>query len=69
MVELKRQASPRLVVALCGNKLDLEAQRQVSVEEASTFATSEHILFYETSAKTGQHVQQLFTDIGWSFFH
>ena len=31
--ELQRQADPSIVIALCGNKLDLAARRQVSQED------------------------------------
>lgn len=36
---------------LVGNKLDLEDQRQVSVEAATKFARENELSFIETSAK------------------
>lgn len=104
VAELQRQASPGIVIALVGNKLDLtndgneasgepqadgeqqppaatadgddaagepqEEQdatpgdaRKVSTREASSYADEEGLLFFETSAKTGVNVVEVFTAI------
>jgi Ras-related protein Rab-5C len=80
VAELQRQASPGIVIALVGNKLDLttdsdEAEgeaaegedsgnaRKVSTEEAKRYAEEESLLFFETSAKTGHNVSEVFTAI------
>jgi len=80
VAELQRQASPGIVIALVGNKLDLtsdaagtagdeeaaggdEDARKVTTEEARTYAEEEGLLFYETSAKTGYNVTEVFTAI------
>ncbi|KAJ5212008.1 uncharacterized protein N7498_003654 [Penicillium cinerascens] len=99
VAELQRQASPGIVIALVGNKLDLtndggdasaapepenesagadgdEAAeegeghdassgnaRKVSTREANTYAEEESLLFFETSAKTGTNVVDVFTAI------
>ena len=102
VAELQRQASPGIVIALVGNKLDLtndegdiagaspapqaesesgqdgnegageegEEQlatsgdaRKVSTREASTYAEEEGLLFFETSAKIGTNVVEVFTAI------
>ncbi|KAJ2934313.1 hypothetical protein H1R20_g2769, partial [Candolleomyces eurysporus] len=62
--ELQRQADPSIVIALCGNKTDLGARRQVSQEEAQKYAEEEGLMWAETSAKTGEGVQEIFTAIG-----
>ena len=62
--ELQRQADPNIVIALCGNKLDLAARRQVSQEEAKKYAEEEGLMWGETSAKTGEGVSDIFTSIG-----
>lgn len=62
--ELQRQADPSIVIALCGNKLDLSARRQVSQEEAKKYADEEGLMWTETSAKTGEGVTEIFTAIG-----
>jgi len=62
--ELQRQADPSIVIALCGNKSDLAARRQVSQEEAKKYADEEGLMWTETSAKTGEGVTEIFTEIG-----
>lgn len=66
--ELQRQADPSIVIALCGNKTDLNARRQVSQEEAKKYADEEGLMWGETSAKTGEGVSDIFTAIGQSPF-
>ncbi|KAM6498246.1 GTP-binding protein ypt5 [Amanita muscaria] len=98
--ELQRQANPKIVIALAGNKVDLvqpstsspdanasseddgeaddatatpgetpspegepETPRQVPREEAQAYATEAGLLFFETSAKTGENIVELFTEI------
>jgi len=65
--ELQRQASPGIIIALAGNKADLadddEAGRQVAYDEGKEYAAETGALFFETSAKTGAGVQELFTEI------
>jgi Ras-related protein Rab-5C len=92
VAELQRQASPGIVIALVGNKLDLceeagetpendnagdvdaeadaEAEvtdngdaRKVPTREAKAYAEEESLLFFETSAKTGKNVADVFTAI------
>ncbi len=89
VAELQRQASPGIVIALVGNKLDLTNEpssssnnlggdgdedaaegedadgdaRKVSVAEAKSYAEEESLLFFETSAKLGTNVTEVFTAI------
>jgi Ras-related protein Rab-5C len=82
VAELQRQASPGIVIALVGNKLDLASSstetsdseegagaggeggaRKVTTEEAQSYADEESLLFFETSAKTGHNVTEVFTAI------
>ncbi|KAJ3268944.1 Ras- protein Rab-5A [Terramyces sp. JEL0728] len=62
--ELQRQANPNIVIALVGNKLDLQVNREVSSEEAEEYAKESGLLFMEASAKTGELVGEIFTEIG-----
>lgn len=62
--ELQRQADPSIIIALCGNKSDLAARRQVTQEEAKKYAEEEGLMWGETSAKSGEGVTEIFTDIG-----
>ena len=90
VAELQRQASPGIVIALVGNKLDLASDfssgsegavsesdgedlntedenngdaRKVPTAEARSYAQEEGLLFFETSAKTGTNVSEVFTAI------
>lgn len=62
--ELQRQADPSIIIALCGNKTDLAARRQVTQEEAKKYAEEEGLMWCEASAKTGEGVQDIFMAIG-----
>ncbi len=48
---------------LVGNKLDLEDTRQVTQAEGKALAAKHGMLFYETSAKTGINVENVFMDV------
>ncbi|KAI8575668.1 hypothetical protein K450DRAFT_260601 [Umbelopsis ramanniana AG] len=61
--ELQRQADPNIVIALAGNKSDLDSRRAVETETAQAYADEAGLLFFETSAKTAHNVTQLFTSI------
>ncbi|KAL8707183.1 MAG: hypothetical protein Q9220_007750 [cf. Caloplaca sp. 1 TL-2023] len=108
VAELQRQASPGIVIALVGNKMDLSSSsstdeatttttkptltssatpedgeaaggdnvptedddtsadadpRKVSTKEGRDYAEEEGLLFFETSAKSGHNVQEVFTAI------
>lgn len=43
-----------------GNKKDLEEEREVTFMEASRFAQENDLIFLETSAKTGDSVEEAF---------
>jgi small GTP-binding protein len=61
--ELQRQAAPNIVIALAGNKCDLENQRKVEFEEGAKYASDNGLIFLETSAKTSQNVVDIFTEV------
>jgi Ras-related protein Rab-6A len=51
------------VIAIAGNKSDLTAEYQVTVEEGRSFASEKNAFFAATSAKTGDGVRELFHDL------
>ena len=59
-VEEIKNATPNMLIALTGNKVDLEGERKVEPNEGEAYAQQEGILFKETSAKTGKNVEELF---------
>ncbi|URE28082.1 ras-related protein [Musa troglodytarum] len=58
--ELQAQGSPNTIMALAGNKADLLEARQVSAQEAETYANENGLFYMETSAKTAINVTDIF---------
>ncbi|KAF3670771.1 Ras-related protein RABF2a [Capsicum annuum] len=61
--ELQKQGNPNMVMALAGNKADLEDKRKVTAEEARLYAEENGLFFTETSAKTAVNVNVIFYEI------
>ena len=62
MKECKDMCYKDLLVCLIGNKIDLEDKRQVSYEDGKKFAEENDMLFFETSAKEGNNIQEIFSE-------
>ncbi|CAF4111234.1 unnamed protein product [Rotaria sordida] len=58
--DARRLASPNVIIILCGNKKDLEDQREITFTEANQFAQDNDLIFFETSAMTGENVHESF---------
>ena len=51
-----------ILICLIGNKCDLEGKRAISYEEGKKFADDNNLLFFETSAKDGTNIQEIFIE-------
>lgn len=60
MADARAQAGPDMVILLAGNKSDLQDQRDITFLEASRLAQENGMLFLETSARTGEGVEEAF---------
>ena len=60
--ECRNRTSKTTFMVLVGNKSDLADKRQVSIEEGKELAEKYEMKFYETSAKTGENVNEIFYD-------
>jgi len=61
--ELKQRGAPDVLIALTGNKSDLEDRRAVNRAEAEAWAEANECLHFESSAKSGSNVHEIFKEI------
>ena len=61
--ELQSQADKDIQIVLAGNKCDRESDRQINHAEATEYANSIGAGIFNTSAKSGKGVQELYTEI------
>ncbi|KAL7668906.1 hypothetical protein ACOME3_009588 [Neoechinorhynchus agilis] len=57
---IEKQAPPRIVKMMLGNKIDMNDKIEVAKENATELAENMHILFFETSARDGTNVSKAF---------
>ena len=50
-------------IIIIGNKIDMEGMRDITKEDASKFAKENNYKYFETSAKTGQGVDEAIRDL------
>ena len=58
--ECKKVAPESILLILIGNKSDLEESREISYEEGEKLAKKYNMLFFETSAKNGDNIHNIF---------
>ena len=61
--QVKEYTPNNICILLIGNKTDLLDQREISTEEAQTFASENNLLFKETSALKGENVTEAFEGV------
>ena len=68
--EIKANCSNDAQIYLVGNGIDQEDQREITPEAGAEFARQNGLAgFYETSAKSGENVVNLFVNAGKLLFH
>ena len=65
--DVKDNVVQRTFIILCGNKIDLNNKRVIPKEDAEKFCEENKIAYVETSATTGQGINELFNTIINSF--
>ena len=61
--EVRMNSEKKCIVYLVGNKIDLENERQITKEDAESFAEQENIKYIETSAIKNMRVEEAFTSL------
>ena len=63
-IELISKSSDKIVKLLIGSKADLKNQRKITTKKAEDFKKKQKLdLFLESSAKTGQNVEEIFNNM------
>ena len=62
ITECKKIAPETTLFVLIGNKNDLKESREVSYDEGLKMAEKNNMLFFETSAKNGENIEQIFKE-------
>ena len=63
ITQIREEASPHIVIYIIGNKIDMVEERKIKTEEGKQLANEFHLQFFETSAKTGQNVNETFDSL------
>ncbi|KAK7811190.1 hypothetical protein U0070_019221 [Myodes glareolus] len=61
--ELRKMLGNEICLCIVGNKIDLEKERHVSIQEAESYADSVGAKHYHTSAKQNKGIEELFLDL------
>ena len=60
--ECRDMCYKNILICLIGNKIDLEDKREVTFEDGENFAKENNLLFFETSAKNGYNINEIFLE-------
>ncbi len=60
VTELNEKAPANIIITLVGNKVDLETDRKVSMQEADEFAKGLGLRYFEASAKMNIGIDDIF---------
>lgn len=60
--EIRKNCDEDVIIFLIGNKID-KNNREVTKEEAESFAKEENIFYGETSAKSGEGIEKVFIEL------
>ena len=58
--DVHEQSPKTVLIVLIGNKIDLEDKRVISIDEGKEYAIKNGLIFMETSAKSGEGVEEIF---------
>lgn len=53
----------RMTIAIVANKIDLQPANSIIIDQGKQIATEKQALFHQTSAKTGQGINELFKEL------
>jgi small GTP-binding protein len=65
LTDLQQLCHPNAFILLVGNKCDREEDRRVGVQQVQDFADQYRLEYIETSAKSGQNIQETFTRLAY----
>jgi len=60
LAEVRKYASSNIQIVICGTKIDLVHEREISYNEGKSYAESHGFDFFETSSKENKNVDELF---------
>jgi Ras-related protein Rab-1A len=60
---VEKHAGEDIEKVLLGNKTDMKEERKVTQEESQAFAENLKMTYYDTSAKSGENINEAFTKL------